>query len=156
MKAVQNQGRMAGPSTQPMESPKRPPLLVTSLGRANKEGPRVAGRTSVVADVDPNLVLKVFKQVEAVLSEFSSLMFVRNQLLQWLVCDFWTVAAKAQTELAQRVALEELLREHGGEKDGDQNIMDAMCMQFCALRSEASLLRPQHAASITKEEQWST
>lgn len=89
-----------------MESPKPPPSPAASLGRADKEGPRVTGRTGVGADVDLDLNSEVFGQVEIVLREFSNLVSVVNQLLQQLVCDFRIASAVVQTEQAQHTALD--------------------------------------------------
>lgn len=71
------------------------------------------GPTGVGADVNPDLISKVFGQVETMLPEFSNFALTVSQLLQWLLCDFRTAAAKLQTErafvLTQRTILEELL-----------------------------------------------
>lgn len=71
------------------------------------------GPIGVGADVNPDLISKVFGQVETMLPEFSNFAFAVSQLLQWLLCDFRTAAAKLQTErvfvLTQCTILEELL-----------------------------------------------
>ncbi|KAB1219230.1 hypothetical protein CJ030_MR3G001287 [Morella rubra] len=98
---------MASKSWELTESPKRLPSPLTSLGRADGEGLSVTDRTSVGADVDHDLTLEVFGQVEIVLLEFSNLASIVYQLLQQLLHDFRIAATKLQTKRAQRAALEE-------------------------------------------------
>lgn len=128
---------------------------LTSLGRAEGEGLSATDRTGVGADIDHDLTPEVFGQVEIVLPEFSNLASVVYQLLQRLLRDFWIAATKLQTKRAPRAALEELLQEHGGEKDDNQDVVDAVYVQFRTLRSEVGRLMSQHMVSVAREEQLS-
>lgn len=88
------------------------------------------GQIGVGANVDPDLISKVFRQMETMLPEFASFTSVVNQLLQRLLHDFRMAPARLQTERdaisTQRKSLEELLLELGGERDDGQGVVDVV------------------------------
>lgn len=111
--SVHNLSEAAGPFVQSKGTTQGSLPPMTAARRGGKEAPDVEGPGAEGSDVDPDLLMDIFGQMEKVLPKLSGLASVMSRLLQWLLHDFQAAATGLQTErasiLSQHATLEELL-----------------------------------------------